>query len=83
MNKNINGLISIGDELKIILDNNDDNKEYLLNASFEYNKFKKRFVKVIDIIDDYTFEVDKDIYIVENRISSILADEIFIYGKYV
>jgi hypothetical protein len=67
MNKNINGLISIGDELKIILDNNDDNKEYLLNASFEYNKFKKRFVKVIDIIDDYTFEVDKDIYIYSRK----------------
>ncbi len=46
-------------------------------------KWSKQFVKVINIINDYTFEVDKDIYIVENRISSILADEIFIYGKYV
>jgi hypothetical protein len=37
--RSINELINIGDELKMILDNNDDNKEYLLNASFEYNKF--------------------------------------------
>ena len=40
MKKNINGLVNIGDELKIILDN-DDKKEYLLNASYEYNKYKK------------------------------------------
>jgi len=85
MKKNINGLIDVGDELKIILDNDDDNKEYLLNASYEYNLYKKRFVKVINIIDDYTFEVDNNINITENKpdIDAIKADEIFIYGKYI
>ena len=85
MKKNINGLIDVGDELKIILDNDDDNKEYLLNATYEYNLYKKRFVKVINIIDDYTFEVDNTINITENKpdVDAIKADEIFVYGKFV
>ena len=89
MKKNINGLVNIGDELKIILDN-DDKKEYLLNASYEYNKYKKRYVKVVNIIDDYSFEVD----IIINKTDeepipdenqwkpAEQADEIFIYGKH-
>ena len=91
MKKYINGLINIGDELKIILDNDDENKEYLLNASYEYNLFKKRFCKVIKIIDDYSFEIDINICISEEepptatreRQLAIPADEVFIYGKYV
>ena len=91
MKKNINGLINIGDQLKIILENDEENKEYLLNASYEYNLFKKRFCKVINIIDDYSFEIDINICISEEepptatreRQLEIQADEVFIYGKYV
>jgi hypothetical protein len=45
MKKSINGLKRIGDVLKIVLDNDDDNKEYLSHASFEYNKYKKKICK--------------------------------------
>lgn len=90
MKKNINGLINIGDELKILLDNEDKN-EYLLNASYDYNKYKKRYVKVVNIIDDYSFEVDIPIIQVDSRpsdtggaiwVPAIMADEIFVYGKH-
>ena len=82
-------MVNIGDELKIILDN-DDKKEYLLNASYEYNKYKKRYVKIVNIIDDYSFEID----IIINKTDTEpnkdgpgwkpaeQADEIFIYGKH-
>ena len=55
------------------------------------NLFKKRFCKVINIIDDYSFEIDINICISEEepptatreRQLAIPADEVFIYGKYV
>ncbi len=50
MKKKINGLINIGYELKIILENDEENQEYLLNASYEYNLFKKYFARLLILL---------------------------------
>jgi len=76
--KNLNGLINIDDELKICLDNdNKDNIEIVIDDTPYNNRYKKRFVKVKSIIDDYTFEIYEDITDINDK----EKDNLFIYGK--
>ena len=55
------------------MDNNDkSNLEIIIDDTPYNNRYKKRFVKVIEIIDNYSFKIDKE----------LKEDEkIFIYGK--
>jgi len=75
--KNINGLIEIDDEIKILL-NNDKNicQEIIIEELPYQNRYKKRFVKVKRIIDDYSFEIYNEI-----ELNEIDKSKIFIYGK--
>jgi len=76
--KNLNLLINIDDELKICLDNdNKDNIEIVIDDTPYNNRYKKRFVKVKGIIDDYTFEIYEDITDINDK----EKDSLFIYGK--
>ena len=74
LSQNINGLININDELKLILDNKMEDKEFIIEETTYHNRYKKRYVKVINIIDDYSFEIDNEIKVNRNHI-------VFIYGK--
>ena len=72
LDKDITELINIDDELKIILDNNDkDNLEIVIDDTPYNNRYKRRFVKVVEIIDNHSFKIDIDLAI----------NDIFIYGK--
>ena len=72
LDKDITELINIDDELKIILDNNDKNNlEIVIDDTPYNNRYKKRFVKVVEIIDNHSFKIDIDLEI----------NDIFIYGK--
>ena len=75
--KNINGLIEIDDEIKILL-NNDKNicQEIIIEELPYQNRYKKRFVKVKRIIDDFSFEIYNEI-----ELNEIDKSKIFIYGK--
>jgi hypothetical protein len=55
------------------LDNNDkSNLEIIIDDTPYNNRYKKRFVKVVEIIDNYSFRIDKE----------LKEDEkIFIHGK--
>ena len=66
--KNINGLININDELKLILDNKMEDKEFIIEKTTYHNRYKKRYIKVINIIDDYSFEIDNEIKVNNNNI---------------
>ncbi len=68
--------IEINDELKILIDNNNENKEIIIEDLPYHNRYKKRYVKIKEILDDYSFEISKDIEIMENE-----KNKIFIYGK--
>ena len=75
MDKDITDLINIDDELKILLNNNDkSNLEIIIDDTPYNNRYKKRFVKVIEIIDNYSFRIDKELKENEN-------EKLFIYGK--
>jgi len=64
--------------LKICLDNdNKDNIEIVIDDTPYNNRYKKRFVKVKSIIDDYTFEIYEDITDINDK----EKDNLFIYGK--
>lgn len=72
LDKDISNLINIDDELKIVLDNDDKNNlEIVLDDTPYSNRYKRRFVKVIEIIDNYSFKIDIDIG----------KEDIFVYGK--
>lgn len=72
LDKDISNAINIDDELKIVLDNNDKNNlEIVLDDTPYNNRYKRRFVKVIEIIDNYSFKIDIDIG----------EENIFVYGK--
>ena len=72
LNKDITDLINIDDELKLILDNNDKNNlEIVIDDTPYNNRYKRRFIKVVEIIDNHSFKIDIDLEI----------NEIFIYGK--
>jgi len=68
--------IEINDELKILIDNNNENKEIIIEDLPYHNRYKKRYVKIKEIIDDYSFEIYEEIEIMENE-----KNKIFIYGK--
>ena len=75
MDKDITDLINVDDELKILLNNNDKlNLEIAIDDTPYNNRYKKRFVKVIEIIDNYSFRIDKELKENEN-------EKLFIYGK--
>jgi len=71
-NKDISQLINIDDELKIVLDNNDKNNlEIVIDDTPYNNRYKKRYVKVLNVIDEYSIEIDIE----------IPETDIFVYGK--
>jgi hypothetical protein len=73
----ISNLINIHDELKLLLDNNNDkNTEIIIEDLPYHNRYKKRFVIVKSIIDNYTIEITEKI-----ECSYIEKLNIFIYGK--
>ncbi len=67
--------IEVGDELKILLDNPQAG-EIIIDELPYQNRYKKRFAKVIRIIDDYSFEIFDDI-----ELSNDEKNNLFIYGK--
>ena len=70
--KDITNLINIDDELKIVLDNNDKNNlEIVLDDTPYNNRNKKRYCKVIEIIDNYSFKIDIE----------LKETNVFIFGK--
>ena len=73
----ISSLININDELKLLLDNNNDrNMEIIIEDLPYHNRYKKRFVIVKSIVDNYTIEITEKI-----ECSEIEKLNIFIYGK--
>lgn len=67
--------IKIDDEIKLVFSNDGENKEYIIDGNdgpFE-NRYKRRYVKVKSIIDDYTFEISDELDIKE--------ESFLIYGK--
>jgi len=73
--KKIDGLIEINDELKILLDNK-ENPEIIIEELPYDNRYKKRFVKVKNIINDFSFEIFDDI-----ELNEFDKSNLFIYGK--
>ena len=72
LDKDISNLINIDDEIKIVLDNNDKNNlEIVLDDTPYNNRCKRRFIKVVEIIDNHSFKIDIELE----------EDNIFIYGK--
>ena len=71
LDKKISSIIKPNDTIKINLDN-PDGKE--INMNTNDNKYKKRFAKVKEIIDDYTFEITDDLD--ENKV----IENIFVFG---
>ena len=45
--KNINSLININDQLKLILDNKTEDKEFITEETSYHNRYKRKYVKVI------------------------------------
>jgi hypothetical protein len=79
LEKDITDLINIDDELKIILDNNDKkNLEIAIDDTPYNNRYKRRFVKVVEIIDNHSFKIDIEL---QDVFTSASANNIFIYGK--
>jgi hypothetical protein len=73
----ISSLININDELKLLLDNNNDrNMEIIIEDLPYHNRYKKRYVIIKSIIDNYTIEITEKI-----ECSEIEKLNIFIYGK--
>jgi hypothetical protein len=68
--------IEINDELKILIDNNNENKEIIIEDLPYHNRYKKRYVKIKEILDDYSFSIYNEIEIMEKE-----KNKIFIYGK--
>jgi hypothetical protein len=70
--KEITDLIDIDDELKILLDNNDrNNLEIVLDDTPYNNRYKRKYCKVVEIIDNYSFRIDKELN----------ETNIFVFGK--
>jgi len=68
--------IEINDELKILIDNNNENKEIIIEDLPYHNRYKKRYVKIKEILNDYSFSIYDEIEIMEKE-----KNKIFIYGK--
>ncbi len=67
--------IEVGDELKILLDNPQAGEIIIEELPYQ-NRYKKRFVKVMKVIDDYSFKIFDDI-----ELSNDEKNNLFIYGK--
>ena len=51
-----------------------EDKEFIIEETTYHNRYERRYVKVINIIDDYNFVID-----IENKANSDYI--VFIYGK--
>ena len=70
--KDITDLITLDDELKIILDNNDKNNlEIVIDDTPYNNRYKRRYCKVVEIIDNYSIRIDIE----------LKEESVFVYGK--
>ena len=73
--KNIAGLVSVDDEIKIVLNNdNKENQEFEIDSTPYKNRYRRRYAKVLEVIDDYSFVINQELDIPDN-------DPLFIYGK--
>jgi hypothetical protein len=68
--------IQVGDELKLLLNNNDNNKEIVIEDLPYHNRYKRRFAVVREIIDEKTIEITQKLELEENEKTNL-----FIYGK--
>jgi hypothetical protein len=74
-NDDLTGKIEIGDEIKLVCDNNNkENQEFILDSTPYHNRYKRRYGKVTEIISSTEFKVDCEI----NKFND---DEFLIYGK--
>ena len=71
-NDDLTGKIEIGDEIKLVCDNNNkENQEFILDSTPYHNRYKRRYGKITEIISTTEFKVDCELF-----------DEPFlIYGK--
>jgi hypothetical protein len=76
-NDDLTGKIEVGDELKLVSDNNDENQEYILDATPYHNRCKRRYTKITEIISPTKFKVDCDI----DKLCCNDDDPFLIYGK--
>jgi hypothetical protein len=61
-NDDLTGKIEIGDELKLVCDNNNkENQEFILDSTPYHNRYKRRYGKVSEIISPTEFKVDCEI----------------------
>ena len=71
----LTGKIEIGDEIKLVCDNNNkENQEFILDSTPYHNRYKRRYAKITEIISPTEFKVDCEI----NKFSD---NEFLIYGK--
>jgi len=69
--------ITIGDELKLLFNNNIYNQEIIIENIPYHNRYKKRYIIVDNIIDSKTIKI-------KNRLEYLTEEEkinIFVYGK--
>jgi hypothetical protein len=72
LDKNITDIITVDDELKIILDNNDKNNlEIAIDDTPYNNRYKRRYCKVVEIIDSHSFKIDIE----------LTEENVFVFGK--
>ena len=58
--------------MKILFDNNDKNNlEIIIDDTPYNNRYKKRYCKVVEIIDNYSFKIDIE----------LKEENIFVFGK--
>ena len=70
--KDITDLININDELKIVLDNNDKNNlEICIDDTPYSNRYKRKYCKVVEIINNYSFKIDIELQ----------EENVFVFGK--
>jgi hypothetical protein len=68
--------IQVGDELKLLLNNNENNKEIIIEDLPYHNRYKRRFAVVREIIDEKTIEITQKLELEESEKTNL-----FIYGK--
>jgi hypothetical protein len=77
-NDDLTGKIEVGDEIKLVCDNNNkENQEFILDATPYHNRYKRRYAKITEIISSTKFKVDCEI----NKFCCLDDDEFLIYGK--
>lgn len=70
--KDITNLVNIDDELKIVLDNNDKNNlEICIDDTPYSNRYKRKYCKVVEIINNYSFKIDIELQ----------EENVFVFGK--